>query len=47
MPLQRNGLVATSRSFRHCTGWIISQHVNMNGHKNHSALLVGAPFLGL
>ena len=29
------------------TGWIISQHVSTNGHKNHSTPLVGAPFLGL
>ena len=28
-------------------GWIISQHVSTNGHKNHPPPLVGAPFLGL
>ena len=29
------------------TGWMIFQHVSTNGHKNHSATPVGAPFLGL
>ena len=27
------------------TGWIISQLVSTNGHRNHSSPLVGAPFL--
>ena len=26
------------------TGWIISQHVSTNGHKNHSPPLVGHHF---
>ena len=29
------------------TGWIISQLVSTNGHRNHSSPLVGAQFLEL
>ena len=29
------------------TGWMIFQHVSTNGHKNHSATPIRAPFLGL
>ena len=43
----RVAALAGCRTALVATGWIISQHVNTNGHKNHSTLLVGVPFLGL
>ena len=43
----RVAALAGCRTALVATGWMIFQHVSTNGHKNHSATPVRAPFLGL
>ena len=43
----RVAALAGCRTVLVATGWMIFQHVSTNGHKNHSATPVRAPFLGL